>query len=34
MALLDISLKLYSHLDPENLLKYKNLALLGALLES
>ena len=33
-ALLDISIKLYKNLDPDNLLKYKNLALLGALLES
>jgi sulfur relay (sulfurtransferase) DsrF/TusC family protein len=31
-ALLDISLKLYKNIDPENILKYKNLALLGGLL--
>lgn len=33
MALLDISLKTYKAIDPENLLKYKNLVLLGAVLE-
>ena len=33
MALLDISLKLYKKIDPDNILKFKNLALLGAILE-
>jgi len=33
MALLDMSIKLYSHLDPDNILKMKNLCLLGAVLE-
>ena len=33
MALLDMSLKTYKAIDPENLLKYKNLVLLGAVLE-
>jgi len=33
-ALLDMSLKLYRHLDQGNLLKFKNLTLLGCLLES
>ena len=33
MALLDISLKLYKIIDPENLLKFKNLTLLGAILD-
>lgn len=34
MALLDMSLKLYKELDPDNELKFKNLCLLGAILES
>ena len=34
MALLDICVKLYKGLDPENTLKYKSLALLGSLLEA
>ena len=33
MALLDMSLKTFKSIDPENLLKYKNLVLLGAVLE-
>jgi hypothetical protein len=31
-CLLDMSMKLYKHLDPENLLKFKALTLLGSLL--
>ena len=33
-ALLDICLKLYKNLDFDNLLKYKTLSLLGALLDT
>lgn len=32
-TLLDMSLKLYKQLDPDNLLKYKNLALLASLMD-
>lgn len=34
MALLDMSLKLYTVLDPENLMKFKNLSLLAAVMET
>ena len=34
MALLDMSLKTYKSIDPENMLRYKNLVLLGAVLQA
>ena len=32
--MLDISIKLYKNIDPDNVLKYKNLALLGGLMDA
>jgi hypothetical protein len=34
MALLDMSLKTYKSIDSENMLRYKNLVLLGAVLQA